>query len=389
MNLIFATEARFIKRDNKYYSLGGFSKTLWDRYLEHFDTLTVVARVSNDSSEYVDDTMIASCDRVNFIELPYYIGLIGYLKNRRVIRNILLSTINKQSVYICRLPGQIGSELINVLKENNIPYACEVVGNPWDVFSKGSINHPLRPIIRRIATKKLKKQVRGAMACLYVTKYTLQDMYPADSSAFSIGVSDVIIKKCHIAESPKKLMESKKYTIMSVGSLSQMYKAPDIVIKALAMLKEKGIETKLVWLGDGIFKSEMIELAKKYEVDADFKGNVSASDVHLNLNNADIFLLVSRTEGLPRAIVEAMAHGLPCIGSNVGGIPELLSKQMIVEKENVSQLANLIEKLIKNPELANKESYRNLQEAKTYEETRLIELRNQFFKYIKQKNSLD
>ena len=45
MKLYFATEARFVRRNNNYYSLGGFSTELWERYLEHFDKLVVIARV--------------------------------------------------------------------------------------------------------------------------------------------------------------------------------------------------------------------------------------------------------------------------------------------------------------------------------------------------------
>ena len=70
MKLYFATEARFVRRNNNYYSLGGFSTELWERYLEHFDKLVVIARVTTDDSIHVDDSMNASCNGVSFIELP-------------------------------------------------------------------------------------------------------------------------------------------------------------------------------------------------------------------------------------------------------------------------------------------------------------------------------
>ena len=82
MKLYFATEARFVRRNNNYYSLGGFSTELWERYLEHFDKLVVVTRVTTDDSIHVDDSMNASCNGVSFIELPYYIFLIENLSNQ-------------------------------------------------------------------------------------------------------------------------------------------------------------------------------------------------------------------------------------------------------------------------------------------------------------------
>ena len=42
------------------------------------------------------------------------------------------------------------------------------------------------------------------------------------------------------------------------------------------------------------------------------------------LDAADVFVLPSRQEGLPRAMIEAMARSLPCVGSDVGGISELI-----------------------------------------------------------------
>lgn len=384
MDLYFATEARFLKREGVYYSLGGFSKELWYRYLEHFDKLIVIARVSSDKYVPLDNLMIASCDGVDFIELPYYVGLVGFIKSRNQIRQILNSALHPNGAYICRLPGQIGGEVIKVLNNKAIPYSCEVAGNPWDVFAKGSINHPLRPIIRILSTYKLKKQIKGGQACLYVTKHTLQSMYPTKDGAFSVGVSDVIIKKEVISQTPKILNLKQIYTVISVGSLAQMYKAPDIVLQALYILKQKNINVKLVWLGDGIFQTDMENLARKLDIKAEFKGNVSSTLVHQNLNNADIFLLVSRTEGLPRAIVEAMAHGLPCIGTRVGGIPELLDDCVIVQKDNPKQLAELIEKMLLNPSFANEQAKRNLSESYLYEETKLKILRDKFFNYLKE-----
>ena len=383
MKLYFATEARFVKRNNKYYSLGGFSKELWVRYLEHFDELEVIARVSSDDSIEVDDSMLASYDNVHFIELPYYIGLNGFIANRRVINAILRNKLKNDGCYICRLPGQIGGSVISELKKKGIPYSCEVVGNPWDVFSKGSVNHPLRPIIRQYSTLSLKRQVKNAQACLYVTQRTLQRMYPVKAGAFSVGVSDVIVKENTLATTAKVLTRKETYSLISVGSLAQMYKAPDIVLKALSVLKDKGFSIKLTWLGDGVFRQDMIDLAQSLKLNVDFKGNVSAQEVHQYLADADIFLLVSRTEGLPRAVVEAMAHGLPCIGSKVGGIPELLENSALVEKENVPQLAQLIEQMINNLDFTNEQAVRNLKEAQLYKEDILRQKRIVFFDYIK------
>lgn len=386
-SLYFATEARFVKRDGKYYSLGGFSKTLWQRYLKHFDLLFVIARVTENPNLQIVEDNIASEERVCFIDLPYYVGPWEYMKNKRKISNVLSSCINKieNGSFIVRLPGQIGGLVISTLKNKHIPYACEIVGNPWDVFNRSSVNHPLRPIIRVISTLKLKRQVFSSSAALYVTKETLQKIYPVKHDSYNVGVSDVILSKDRFVDKSKALITKKQYSIISVGSLEQLYKAPDIALKAIRILSDEGIYCDLVWLGDGKFKPQMVTLSKTLKIDtqAHFLGNVSSSDVIKYLRDADIFILVSRTEGLPRAIVEAMAQGLPCIGTYVGGIPELLSSDVLINKNDPVALASKIKELISNPEFANQQAARNLTEAYNYQESILDSKRDKYLEYVK------
>ena len=383
MTLYFATEARFVKHAGNYYSLGGFAAELWKRYLEHFDDVVVIARVSGDKSLVRDESMLASHPNVRFVDLPYYVGFSGFLKNMTRIRRIISDNLVPDACYICRLPGQIGGMVSEMLRHKGLRYACEVVGNPWDVYAKGSVSHPLRPLIRIVSTLSLKRQVKGAAACLYVTGETLQKMYPADSEAFSIGVSDVNIPDELYAKSPKVLHSKKEYTLISVGSLDQMYKSPDVLLKSMSWLKQGGVDLRLVWLGNGRYRSDMVALAEKLGVNAEFKGAMASDQVHEELEKADIFVLASRTEGLPRAIVEAMAHGLPCIGSRVGGIPELLDDAVLVEKENIFELARVIEKFILTPEFADQQAKRNLQTSLLFRSARLKQMRDTFFEYIK------
>jgi glycosyltransferase involved in cell wall biosynthesis len=66
-------------------------------------------------------------------------------------------------------------------------------------------------------------------------------------------------------------------------------------------------------------------------------------------------VLPSRTEGMGRVLIEAMASGRPVIGSNVGGIPEVIEdgrNGFLFESENVNDLADKLEKLLSKPELA-------------------------------------
>lgn len=78
-------------------------------------------------------------------------------------------------------------------------------------------------------------------------------------------------------------------------------------------------------------------------------------DVPALLTSADIFLLSSRKEGLPRAVIEAMMAGLPIVATNVGGLPELVEHQqtgLLVPPGDPQALAQAVKILIDNPALA-------------------------------------
>ena len=92
-----------------------------------------------------------------------------------------------------------------------------------------------------------------------------------------------------------------------------------------------------------------------------------------------MFVHASRAEGLPRAIIEAMAYGLPCIGSSVAGIPELLSPDSIVRPNDVEGLADKILRFISDTQFAQKEANKNWMESKKYHNDILTKKRLSFY----------
>ncbi len=386
MDLVFACEGHFKKNaQGEYFSLnGGFTNRLWDRYLSVFTKIWVIARVKEDNNYIGKEVLRADNPKVSFIDLPNYVGPLQFLQIRSKIMRIINDEIIAGRAYLCRLPGEIGGMVISALNQRHIPYGCEVVGDPWDVFAPDGVQHPLRIFFRYIGKWKLKKQVMGASCVLYVTKFALQRRYPCSKDAFTTNVSDVYLANNDFANEAKQMREKEQYQLISIGSLEQMYKSPDVVIKALSILKGKGIKCNLSWLGDGRYKEQMKCLAKELNVERNihFHGNVPADEVKRQLQASDVFLLVSKTEGLPRAMIEAMAQGMPCIGSNVGGIPELLEASVIVPKGNAEALAEKIAYMITNLTFANQQAKRNLQKAANYENSLLSLQREHFYKVM-------
>lgn len=389
-SLVFVTEARFIKdAKGNIYGDASFSNSLWNRYLQVFDKIFIIARVKTDVNFEGNPLYLSNSENVSFVEVPHYIGPLEYLKRRRAVKKAIKENVDKlaDSKFICRIPGQISDLVISALKRSNKKYALEVVGDPDDVFAPGTIKHPLRRYFRNKMVKSIKNNIQNASAVLYVTKNTLQNKYPVKDGTYSIYASDVKLDSSETISFSKKWQSKNTINITSIGSLEQMYKAPDIVLEAINIFNKnnKKIESNLLWMGDGKFKDSMIELAieKGIEKNIRFIGNVNKQQVFEHLSSSDLFVLASRTEGLPRAIIEAMSIGIPVIGTKVGGIPELLEDAVLVEKNNAVLLAKKIEELATNKDFYNQQATRNFEESKNYKEEFLSQRRVEFYNFIK------
>jgi glycosyltransferase involved in cell wall biosynthesis len=407
MNATVALEFRFDRTpDGAIWTQLTYAYPFWKRYLEVFDEVIVVARVRN-ISEALPGSKRADGERVSFIQVPYYIGPIQYLIKAIGVKKAVKEAIDLADAVILRVPGQISNCMTGILIEHGWPYAVEVVGDPYDVFAPGSIKHILRPFLRWHMRGKLRKQCAHACAAAYVTKYALQERYPC--ALYSEGISDVEIssdtllqqeaytthfssvelpKSSYVLERRYRLHESKGFKIVTVGSLEQLYKAHDVLIDAVAASVQMGLNIDLVLIGDGKYKKKLQERAERLGLinRAKFLGQLPAGQaVREQLDAADLFALPSKTEGLPRAMIEAMARALPCVGSTVGGIPELLPPEDMVPPGDVAALIAKIREILTNPDRMIQMSARNLEKAKEFRDDILTARRIAFYQHVRRK----
>ena len=384
MNLYFFTESRFDSVNGEIWTSQGFSMALWQRYLGKFNHVYVAARLQNVSEHSSDNLFKLEDKRVSVIGLPYYIGLVPYLKAKGSIKKIINSFIHPGDAYICRVPGNIGTIAAECLKKKGIPYGLEVVGDPWESLSPQAFESPFARILQVVAKRQLQKITHNASAALYVTNHILQGKYPVKEGVFTTGASNVILRDdCYSAE-PHKVVDREKNVqvrMLAVGTLAQLYKAPDVILKALAIVKSKGYNPFLTWFGDGRYRQPMIKMAEELGLkdNVNFVGAVKQDVIRKEFEQTDLFVHASRAEGLPRAVIEAMAYGLPCIGSSVAGIPELLSPEAIVKPNDVDRLAEKMLRFVENKQLAQSEANKNWDESKKYHNDILTERRLSFY----------
>lgn len=386
MRVVISLEHHFDRTpDGVVWTQTQFPYRFWQRYLEVFDQVRVVARV-RDSLRAAPDWQRADGRRVAFAAIPEYLGPRQYLMRLPQIRAAACSAIGAEDAVILRVSSQIASLLYPSLRRAGRPYGVEVVSDPYDVFAPGSVRHPLRPFFRWLFPYRLRQHCAGAAAACYVTEQALQRRYPCPS--FSVAASDVELPDEAIVAAPRPLRApGAPCRLIFVGTLGQLYKAPDVLIEAVALCIRAGVDLTLTLVGDGKHRPELEERSRTLGI-ADrviFRGQVTAgAAVRAELDTADLFVLPSRQEGMPRAMIEAMARALPCIGSTVGGIPELLPPEDLVPPGNESALAKAIREMVSSPERMARASARNLERARSFAESRLRERRLAFFQRVRE-----
>jgi glycosyltransferase involved in cell wall biosynthesis len=399
MRLVITSEHRFsIAGDGTVWSRVGNDYSFWRRYHSGFESVRVVARAKPDP-EINRTYKKVTGPGVEFWPLPFYSGPTEFALRKHQVARSLSEAVGCGDAVICRVPSPIAAELLRQIQGR--PYGLEVVGDPYEALGPGAVRHPLRPLFRRVMRRQLRRHCAHAVGVAYVTRTTLQKHYPcpahtagisdvsgldfATPKAFTTNYSSIAFKEQHFTKEARHFQSSNACTVLFVGSLAQMYKGPDIFLRAIAAFKAQ-IAIQAVIAGEGKHRPELEKLAAILGIAnrVKFLGELpSGRAVQEQMDKATLFVLPSRTEGLPRVMIEAMARALPCIGTRVGGIPELLDEADLVPSDDVQALAAKMGEVLTNPERLTQMSARNLLRAKEYRPEILDKRRSEFYGFLR------
>lgn len=142
--------------------------------------------------------------------------------------------------------------------------------------------------------------------------------------------------------------------IGTVGRLSPV-KGHVHFLRAAALILEREAGARFLIVGDGPLRSQLVAEAERLGVDGACVFTGCRADVPDLVGALDIFVLPSLDEGIPMALLEAMALGKPAVATAVGGIPEILTDRvtgLLVIPENARALADACLDLVRDPALA-------------------------------------
>ena len=241
--------------------------------------------------------------------------------------------------------GFVGVVLKKIFNKPNI---LSFFGSDVPHHSSSKIMIMILPIIKYIAsnTDKIILLSKGLLKTLKLS-INVNNM---NHSVIYAGV-----KLPNVKSNCKKnnLIKKKKIKFISLGRLVRLKGYQDVII-ALNEIKTQLPNWEYHIIGEGPYKDKLISLVNKYDLQKNIKFLGFVNDQNTKselLFSSDVFLGPSHSEALGLVFIEALAHGLPVIGSKTGGIPEIINSDafgLLVTPEDINEIKNAIKKICNN-----------------------------------------
>lgn len=394
MKLLVIQEQHFVRMPNGEVWVDEQSdRKFWERYLNVFEEVVVCARFRHSETYNTDRLIRSDRDRVSFVELPNSRGVFSLLKNIFSVVGIMRKAMRDCDRIIFRAPSPISMVAYPLTRLSGKPYAAEIMNNPYTHFSPEAMHHFYQPLLRKFIVWQTKSLCRHANGVSYVTDHVLQELYPSTARVkgesreyFEGSYSTIRMEEDRYCFDQWPDEKPDCVTMIHTGKMQDNRKGQDIFIKALAILAEKGYSVKGILVGDGEMRPAFEQLGADLGIrdSLDFVGwKAGFEAVQQELKRAQIAVFPSMGEGLPRSVIEGMAQGLLCFGSDVDGIKELLEGDCLVPEFTAECFAEKIEIFLKNWNLALLERVKQYECSRKYRYDILEKRRNAFYEKLR------
>lgn len=355
------------------------TESLLDRYFQLGSSLTFLLRSKCIPAAEATRYTPLEHPRFRFVPVVNVKSPIERLIHGRALHRQIREEVSQHDIFVVRLPSTVGRWVYYEARRQGKPVLIEFVACTWDALWNYSLLGKLSAPYFFLKNRQL---MQTAKHVIFVTEKFLQKRYPTQGK--SIACSDVVIGVPSSAALESRLEKISTYThsnpilLTTVAAVDVKYKDQALVFKALAALGDLRSRFHYQVIGQGD-SSRLKYLASRLGIadQVEFIGAVPHSEIPDWLDQADIYIQPSRTEGLPRALIEAMSRGCPALGSNAGGIPELLPSRRIVRKGDYKALSRMLYQF--NVTDMEADARMNFEKAKNFEESILQHKRKDFF----------
>jgi len=331
------------KEGNSIWAYGPYVRemNLWENYV---DELVIVAPLDKKRPPTEIDLAYIS-KKIRFIEVvPFNLSrkmeILRTLMNMPIVLLRIFQGMCRSDHIHLRSPGNMG--LLGALVQIFFPFkkkTAKYAGN-WDWSSKQPWSYRLQQRILRNTFF-----TRNMQVLVYGDWNETKNIKPFFTASYS--------EKEIVETIPRKLDSLQPIKLIFVGGLNEG-KRPKLSLEVSLKLQRQGIQNEIHFYGDGIQRNELQEFIGKNQMEeyAYLHGNVSAEVVKQAYQRSHFLVFISKSEGWPKAVAEAMFWGCLPLTSAVSCVPEMIGfgeRGDLVEAD-VDVIIEIIKNYMKQPE---------------------------------------
>jgi glycosyltransferase involved in cell wall biosynthesis len=332
--LLIVTDATFYRRGDQVFDRACFDRRFFDDYCARFDEVRVAARVSDQLP--AGDLRRADGDGLSFVDLPPVGGLRWALAPRRRYCRALERAVGWADALCLRLPSVAGWHAARLARRQGKPAMFELTGDPL-AAARGSLAAGL---YGRLQYQRTRAVVARSGLGSYVSASHLQERYPAAAGATTAAISSIRLERARLRTPRTARWHNDRLRLIHVGAFLPV-KNQTLLIAALRLARADGLQVSLKLVGDGETRGALERQLRAAGLDdrVTLSGHLAGPErVMAEMGEADALVMPSWSEGLPRAVLEAMAVGLPVIGSDIPAHRELLPHWLLFDPASPASL---------------------------------------------------
>ena len=340
MDLVVVSSAIHFRHEGKLYAYGPYAREI-EIWADLFDQVTIAAPCRQEAPP--GDALAFLHSNIGIAPQPEVGGMTISAKAGALLRlpmlvfQLVRSMLAADAVHV-RCPGNLG--LLGTLlaplcsRRRIAKYAGQWQDYPGEGFSV-----------------RLQRRILGSW--WWRAPVTVYGRWPNQRDHvipfFTSMMDDAQIERARQAAARARF--GRTLRLVFVGRLSEA-KNVDVMLDAMKRLRDQGLATKATVVGEGPERGRLEAFASQWGLDVVFTGGVAFDKVFDAFEQSDVLVLVSETEGWPKAISEAMAFGLVCIGTNRGLVPEMLGegRGCVCEPRDAQGLADTVAAIAREPE---------------------------------------
>lgn len=365
----------FIKDNDKFYIVGSGSNKFYKLVMTVMGPYKMMAWIIDKGNYNLENLEVF--DETMGVELVINSDKVSLFKKINIIRKAVKNAdcLNFKLPLPHSIIGCLWAILYN--KKYVVESGGDLLTALWyhEEFAYKLMAVPMNLIVRL--------EHRLAKHIIYVSKNFLQKKYP--SKARQLGCSDAVIyitPESVLAKRIDKITNKRGcFRLGLIGATQVGYRGHDTLIKAASLLRDKGYDLNVSFLGGGTADDKRKKCAEKCDMKRhiEFCGRIKHDEVLSWIDNIDVLVMPTLQETLGRAVIEAMSRGCPVIGTYETALGEQIGSDCLVHARNIQEIANAIERIIKHKDYALMCARENFYRAMKYNIGLTYEFRKEFY----------